>query len=370
MKIGFDAKRAFFNNTGLGNYSRNIISYLNEYFPENQYYLFSPQKAVKSQTEKNNYRIYPQTFISKLVPSLWRTNFIFKEINTNKLDIYHGLSNEIPSSINKTSSKSVVTIHDLIFLRYPELYKPFDRLIYRKKALYSCRKADKIVAVSNQTKKDIIEFLKIDAEKIEVVYQGCNQLYYQKFDNADKVNIRKKFNLPETFILNVGTVEARKNIFSVIKAIHLKNIELPLVVVGHKTKYFEEIQKYIEKNNLHKKIIFVDKIDLKDLAVIYQMAEIFIYPSIFEGFGIPIIEALNSGIPVITTKGGCFSEAGGSYSVYINSTDIDEIKDAVEFILNNKDQKKKMIEKGFEYVKKFHKKEIANNMMNVYKSIV
>jgi len=131
-----------------------------------------------------------------------------------------------------------------------------------------------------------------------------------------------------------------------------------------------EIEKYISENNLENKIIILENVNLNELAAIYQMASIFIYPSVFEGFGIPIIEALNSGVPVITTLGGCFSEAGGEYSTYINPTDIEEINESILFLLNNNDQKQIIIKKGLEFVKKFDDKIIAQNIMNVYKSII
>jgi len=345
---------------------------MNKYFDENQYFLFNPNFKKKKSYDYNlnNSIISPSKKYEEFFSAYWRTYSISNYINENKIDIFHGLSNEIPRSIKKTRAKSVLTIHDLIFIRFPELYKPLDRIIYRKKAEYSCQLADKIIAISNQTKTDLIEFLKVDKKMIDVVYQGCNSIFKEVADSDFKLLLKKKYNLPHNFILNVGTIEKRKNIFSVIKAIHIKNIDFPLVIIGKKTKYALEIEKYISENNLENKIIILENVNLNELAAIYQMASIFIYPSVFEGFGIPIIEALNSGVPVITTLGGCFSEAGGEYSTYINPTDIEEINESILFLLNNNDQKQIIIKKGLEFVKKFDDKIIAQNIMNVYKSII
>jgi glycosyltransferase involved in cell wall biosynthesis len=372
MRIGFDAKRAFFNKSGLGNYSRNVINYLLKFFPENKYYLFSPKRSenIFFENSENIFTVFPENFLHKKISSLWRSHWISDDIKKKNIEIFHGLSNELPKSINRSNTKSVITIHDLIFIRYPELYNPIDRYIYKQKAKYSCDIADKIIAISQQTKNDIIEFLNIDTQKIEVVYQGCNPVYYKKFDQEYKFSVRKKFDLPVEFILNVGTIEPRKNVLSAIKAIHLKNIDLPLVIVGKKTKYFNEIQNYIKKNKIENQIQFLDNVSLQELAAIYQLSEIFIYPSVFEGFGIPIIEALNSGIPVITSKGGCFSEAGGKDSIYINPLDIEEIGNAILELLKNHKIKKNIIENGYKFVENFREEKIAFDIMNIYKSII
>jgi len=195
-------------------------------------------------------------------------------------------------------------------------------------------------------------------------------VFYQKIDEDFKTSVKKKYDLPPKFLLNVGTIEKRKNILSVIKAIHQKNIEIMLVVIGKKTKYFDEIQKYIYDNKISEKIIFLDNVNLQELAAIYQMAEIFIYPSLFEGFGIPIIEAINSGVPVITSKGGCFAESGGENSVYVNPAEIDEIAFSITDLINNSEKRLKIIENSYKFVERFKEEKIANDIMNVYKSVL
>jgi len=368
MKIAFDAKRVFYNKSGLGIYSRNIISYLLKYYTENEYFLFTPElkNRVKFEEEIKCKIVSPNNFIDKKLKSFWRTNRIYKQINNSQIDIYHGLSNELPKTINKTNTKSVLTIHDLIFVRHPELYKFFDRKIYLQKAIYSCAKADKIIAISQQTKQDIIEFLNVDVTKIEVVYQGCHNIFKTKTTNEARQMVIKKYNLPQNYILNVGTIEKRKNILSVIKAINEYKIDIPLVVVGRQTEYFNEIQKYIIQNKMSKQIITLHNISLSELHILYQLAQIFVYPSIFEGFGIPIIEALNSEVPVITSRDGCFVEAGGTDSLYVQPTNIDEIANAINFLLNNSLQRLEIIKKGVDFVKKFDDFKIANDIMKVY----
>src|SRR5438552_3033112 len=181
MHIGFDAKRAFHNRTGLGYYSRTLIELLSSRFPEHQYYLFNPKPSAFYQPPKENcHEIRPSNPFHKLFPSAWRSSWVKKDLAKYKIELYHGLSHEIPVGIQRTKTRSVVTIHDLIHERYPKQYNPIDVSIYHKKFLYSCTHADKVIAISQQTKNDIIEFYKIPEEKVVVSYQSCDPAFSQK----------------------------------------------------------------------------------------------------------------------------------------------------------------------------------------------
>jgi glycosyltransferase involved in cell wall biosynthesis len=368
MRIGFDAKRAFFNRSGLGNYSRTLISQLCVLFPENEYYLFSPgEKSVSLNFPPENcITVYPDSFLSKKFPSIWRSAYLGNEIFRRDIQIFHGLSNELPLNVKKSNARTIVTIHDLIFLRYPELFRSADRYIYRKKFYRSCKNADAIVAISEQTKSDIIHYFGINPDKIHVVYQGCNPLYYVKATIETKNTIRTKYSLPKNYMLYVGTIEERKNLLQIVKARHEGKISLPLVVVGRATPYLEKVREYISKNNISG-IVFLKNLNEEELPAIYQMAELFVYPSFFEGFGIPILEALNSGIPVITGSGSCLQETGGPHSIYINPANTTEIADSINRILNDPDLKAKMIEEGYKQAMLFREDRTASEMMKLYK---
>ncbi|WP_442266263.1 glycosyltransferase family 4 protein [Tenacibaculum sp. ZS6-P6] len=369
MRIGFDAKRAFHNTTGLGNYSRDLIRILSEYFPDEDYYLYNtkPKKVDRLDMSKLT-EILPETKFWKKFSSIWRQGPINNQIKKDRIQVYHGLSGEIPRNLHKTGTKSIVTIHDLIFVRYPKLYSFFDRKIHFNKFKYAAHNSDRIIAISEQTKQDIIEFLKVDPSKIDVVYQGCHAIFKEKVTEEQKTIVKKKFNLPDQFILNVGTIEERKNLLSIVKAI--KDIDITLVVAGRKTKYYDEVQEYINTNNLHNKVIFLGGVDLKELATLYQAAKVFLYPSIFEGFGIPIIEALYSKTPVITTNGGVFPEAGGPNSIYVEPYNIEQLSLEITTLLDDKTKQKVIAEQGYVFVQKFNDKAIANQLMKVYKSVL
>ncbi len=369
MKIGFDAKRAFYNNSGLGNYSRSSIELITKFYPQNSYILYTPSTdgAIEFNISKNVEIYEPKKFFNKIFKSYWRTFKISKKIKEHNLDVYHGLSGELPSKANKnTNTKLIVTIHDLIFLRFPELYKPIDRKIYYQKAKYACDTADRIIAISEQTKSDIIQFLEIDEAKIDIVYQGCNPLYHNEVDTNKKIEVAQKYNLPENYILNVGTIEKRKNSLSILKAIKEGNIKMPLLIVGKETEYQNEIIQFASENKLQKRLIILNYVPLEDLPAIYQQAFMFVYPSVFEGFGIPILEAIYSKIPVITTKGGVFSETGGHSSIYIELNDIKKLSEAIIKLIEDDEIRNKIIKDGLEFVQKFNDDRIAANLMNVY----
>ena len=368
MNIGYEAKRVFHNKTGLGNYSRDLIRILNAEFPNNNYFLYNPKVARNELFEVNNVTIFeknPNSFFYKKFKNIWRQKGIIKDLIKDKIEIFHGLSGELPSGLRKSKIKSVVTIHDLIFMRYPEFYSFFDRKIHIYKFRKSARQANIVIAISEQTKADIIQFLDIPESKIKVIYQGCQNVFKESYSDQEKELVSKKFNLPNEFILNVGTIEARKNILAVVKAI--TNIDTHLIIVGGETSYTTGIKKYILENKIENKIIFLKGLSNKELAIVYQLATIFVYPSLFEGFGIPIIEALYSKTPVITTNSGVFPEAGGADSVYVDPNNIHEMQEKIQLLLTNEKLRTEMAEKGFNFVQKFNDKTIANQVMALYK---
>lgn len=369
MKIGFDAKRAFLNHSGLGNYSRFVLNSLFKYQPGNTFYLFTPKTNPDLFNPFSNSEIVtPKSATGKLFKSYWRSFLSLKEISSLGISLYHGLSGEIPFGIERTNVKSVVTIHDLIFLRHPEWYRFFDRKVYYRKALNACLTADKIIAISQQTKNDIIDFLKIPGEKIVVVYQGCNERFMQKVSEAESVRVQNKFKLPSEYILYVGTVEERKNLLSVVRAIHEGSIDIPLVIVGRQTNYTKKVKDYISDNKI-KHIYFLEKVSDEDLPALYQNSALFVYPSLFEGFGIPILEALYSGTPVITSKEGCFREAGGPSSLYIDPLNPGEIADSIKKILVDSAYRKKIVDDGYAYTRNFDHEKLANELYTIYKSV-
>lgn len=370
FNIAYDAKRAFLNTSGLGNYARTLIKSLHHYYPENAYTLFTTKTGESEfyeyvQKQKNIRIEQPQRFLEKKISSYWRSYGITDILNEQRQNVYHGLSNELPFNIENFKGKKIVTIHDLIFLRYPELYSAIDSRIYNKKFRHACDVADVIIAISEETKRDIQSYYFVPAEKIKVIYQSCDEHYYQVPTPQTIQQVTEKYKLPQDFLLYVGTIEERKNLLTIVKALQ-QVPDIPLIVVGKKKKYFHTVLEYIRQHNLSGRVVFLKNVSNEELAVIYRLARIFIYPSVLEGFGIPILEALVSQVPVITTKDGCFPEAGGTNSLYINPADADELAEKIRFLLHSDDVRKDMAEKGLQYAQKFHPSVITKQLMEVY----
>lgn len=370
MKIGFDGKRATNNLTGLGNYSRSLIESLALQFPENDYYVYSPKVKEAKQTQS----FFKNKNIKLKLPQkgkfLWRSFNILKDLKKDNIQIFHGLSHEIPLRISKTEIKSIVTIHDLIFLRFPEYYKFIDRKLYEWKSKSACKHSDKIIAISEQTKNDIVEFYNINPDKIEVIYQSCDDSFKTLLSPESLSNIKNNFNLPDKYILNVGTIEKRKNLKLIVQALKDVNSDYKLVVIGKPTPYFEKVKIKIDKLGLKDRIIFLKNIPFSDLPGIYQLAEVFVYPSFYEGFGIPIIEALYSGVPVIAATGSCLEEAGGPDSLYVDPNDAKALSENINKVLNEPALKSRMKAKGLEFAQKFNSPLVTQQLMDCYQNIL
>jgi glycosyltransferase involved in cell wall biosynthesis len=352
---------------------------MSEYYPAHQYFLFNPKPSeIFKLKGQNLHEVLPQGFVHKLFPSAWRSSWVKKDLEKYKIGLYHGLSHEIPVGIHKTGIKSVVTIHDLIHERYPGQYNPVDVNIYRKKFRYACTHADKVIAISEQTKKDIIAFYKTPEEKIIVCYQSCNPAFGISVHEEEKKKIKERYDLPEKYFLSVGSVIERKNLLNVCKAmLRLKELNVPLVVIGNGGKYKKQVKDYVKENGLEKKVIFLSETpaarssttfqSAADFPAIYQSAVAMIYPSFFEGFGIPVLEALMSRLPVITSNVSCLPEAGGDGAYYVNPGSIEEIAAAMEKIGTDRSLATTLTEKGWHHAQNFTPKKGADAVMNVYK---
>lgn len=369
MIIGYDAKRAYLNGRGLGNYSRNLISLMADTYSAVDFYLFTSKDSdsfVKS--SHNIHKVLPSP-VNSMFPSLWRTRLMVSDIKRNGVELYHGLSNEIPYGIEKTSIKTVVTIHDVMFLQFPHLYKYVDRKIYAAKYLHSCNIADKIVAVSEQTKKDLIKYSPENESKIEVITQACNPIYEQKYTDNERERIKKKYNLPSQYLLTVSAVEERKNQLQILRSLVAGNIDIPYVIVGRKSEYAEKIMQYAYKNKIENNIIFLTGVPDYDLPAIYQSSSAFVFPSVYEGFGIPLVEAMTSGIPIVCSKGDCFRETLGNSAIFCGNNP-EEWADAIISVLENKEKKDNLVNGALEFTKRYSTLAIAEKTMKLYKSIL
>ena len=370
MKIAFDAKRALNNVTGLGNHARILLNALMRDFPENEYLLFAPKAKDEffHQLHGNFKMFFPKTKLQKSFHPLWRSFGIKNQLRENRIDIYHGLSNEIPFNTQHSAFSTIVTIHDLIFLKHTEQYPWLDRQFYTLKTKYAAKHADKIIAVSHETKNDLIEMYGVPEKKIEVIYPSVD-ISFQA--NITTPKLPSKYNLPPKYILNVGSFFPRKNQAILIEAYSLiaNQIEESLVLIGSSGTMKEEIQKIIRTTKLEQRIKILSGVSNEGLPAIYRNASAFVFPSLFEGFGAPVLEALFSKTPVITTGGGAIEEAAGKNSLFINPRCAEDIADKILKVLNNESLRQQMIDAGYSHAQTMTDTVFAKKVMNIYNEV-
>ncbi len=364
MKIGFDAKRAFNNTTGLGNYSRSIIKSIANYSKKNDLYLFTTKDNKNLfNIESHHVKIIkPKIYTNK---KYWRFYGLNNHVAKLNIDIFHGLSNELPIGLK---TKKIVTIHDLLFLKYPHFYSFIDRKIYNLKSKNACNKADKIIAVSQKTKDDIINYYNIEPEKIEVIYQTCHDHFIQsKINKEIDSSLQKKLSKP--YILYVGRIEKRKNLLFLLRAMTKIN-NINLICIGKKTNYYKKIAAFNAANNLNDKVFFLNIDNTKKLSYIYKKSVGLVYPSIDEGFGIPIIEAMYSKIPVVISDGKVFKEIGGEHAYYFQQKNIDSLVHQIKKISTLSEERNIRIEKNLHYVQKFNQQQQTQKIIDLYKKMI
>jgi len=382
MKIAFDAKRAYSNNTGLGNYARILTHELFQQFPQHDYYLVTPEVSnLYEPPLSDTVHVVAPKGVSKLVKSLWRSSLVKRELVSLGIDLYHGLSHEIPFGIERTNIKTVVTMHDLIFERFPNQYKPADVRIYRKKFKNACLHSDMIISMSLQTSQDLIDLYHVPAEKIRLCYPSCFPIYQQKVSEEAKRAVRKKYNLPEQYFLSVGSVIERKNLLLICQAMNaLKGkLDIPLVVTSSGDSYLNKVKDYVREHDLQDRIIFLaDNAALRkeladtqtDMPAMYQAAHAILYPTIFEGFGLPVLEGLFSGVPVITSNVSCMPETGGDAAFYIDPYSIGSMANGMVQVATDNELRAQMIVKGYAHAKHFLPDVCAARVMKVYEEVM
>lgn len=376
MIIGFDAKRIVRNGTGLGSYGRTLVNDLiRRHDPDMQYLLYAPDEGrddLRNQIiEGATFRYPAAPFFSRLLPlnrvsqrgsPLWRSYGIVNDLLRDGVQLYHGLSGELPIGIRKKGIRTVVTIHDLIFLRHPEYYHWIDTRLYAWKFRKTLQEADRIIAISERTKQDIMELGNVSEERIRLIYQSCAPRFSSTFSEAEKQQVRSYYDLPERFVLNVGTIERRKNLLLAAKALELLPSDIHLVAVGRQTKYAQEMP---QNNRIH----LLSGVPDTDLAIIYSLAEAFVYPSRYEGFGIPIIEAIAAGLPVVACTGSCLEEAGGPDCLYVDPDDVEGMAAAILSVLDGADGRTERIRLSQQYIERFRGTDVAGQVLEIYREL-
>ena len=371
MKVGIVADRLNRQRTGIGNYVYNLTK---EFAKTNE----NREKVCLISYEDSD--LFPnlnKIIIKNPFKNITKKSFYFWHIylqfklkkNNFNLDIVH--SPENTTLFIKLKSKKIVTVYDITPYVVPESFTPITLLRYKLLFSKTIKTADKIIAISNRTKKDLINYFNIPAKEIEVIYLAADEKF--KLLNKEEINgIRQKYNLNFPFILYVGTLEARKNIPTLIKAFYKlkkKNIEHKLVIAGKKGWKYKNIFEIMEKLNLQNDVIFTGYVPDEDLPALYNVADLFVYPSLYEGFGLPPLEAMACGTPVITSNTSSLPEVVGDAGIMVDPYDVDGLADAMYEVLTDEGLRANMIKKGLERTEMFSWEKCARETLEVYKKV-
>ncbi|MZK52795.1 glycosyltransferase family 4 protein [Clostridium beijerinckii] len=379
MKISLELQPCLKNKSGIGIYAYEISKRLQKYSDITLYgdiFNFINRNNIEKDIDglnfnKNIFSLFPYGVYRRMwnyVPV--RYNWLFND----KSNIYHFFNFIVPPRIK---GKVITTIHDMTYELYPETMDKKNLKRIKSDIQYSVNRADKIVTVSESSKRDIIKFLNVDEAKIEIVYNGVE---YHKFNKSysedEKSKIRVKYNLQDNYILYMGTLEPRKNIESIIEAFSLfkkedtmSNQNTKLVIAGKKGWLFENIFNLVNKLSLKDEVIFTDYIEEEDKSLIYNMASLFVFPSLYEGFGIPVLEAMASSVPVITSNVSSLPEVAGDAAILVEPKDIKSIAEYMGKVLVDKELRNNLIKKGHEQAKKFTWESSAKKLVNIYRDL-
>lgn len=369
--IGYDAKRAFCNRTGLGNYSRGVIAgvlraarnkgmHAMLYTPYTEpafatYFDALPQAEVRQ----------PQG-LWRCLPNLWRTLAPAQHVYLSDVQLYHGLSHELPLFLPE-NTRRVVTMHDLMVWRYPHYFSKVDVAIHRIKQRHACCVADIVVAISEQTKRDLIDFMHVPVEKIKVIYQSCEPQFWRPVSEAQVTVVRKKYGLPELYVVCVGTVEERKNQLGVIEAAQQLPDDIPLVIVGRpRGSYGRKVAAMADG----RRVRLMSGVDFADFPALYAGAVASVYMSRFEGFGIPVLESLCCDCPVVTSNISSMPEAGGDAALYADPCDPDTIASQLLRLATDESLRQECIKKGRAWRTRFSPQVVAQQMLDLYSSLI
>jgi len=284
---------------------------------------------------------------------------------------YHGLSHEIPRDLPRTGIPSVLSVLDLLWVRFPGLYRRPDRASYEWRYRWSAAHADAIVAVSWQTRSDLLAFYGVDPSRVTVIPPASDPRFAAPVPEPARRRVLQEHRLPEQFLLSVGTLEPRKNQRTAIAALAELDPELtpPLVLVGGDHGSGAELTRLAERVGLADRVHIRTGVPDSALPALMQSATLFLYPSLFEGFGLPIVEALAAGVPVITSEGGCFPEAGGPDSIYVPATDAIALGSQIRRVLDDPALAQRMRETGREFARQFDGGLLAARLLDVYESV-
>ncbi|EKE20082.1 MAG: glycosyl transferase, group 1 [uncultured bacterium] len=350
-------------------YILSMLGQFGKLAPEDDFLIYH-KTAFNSELTPPEFENYKIKALGRF-PAWTHTKFAWEIFKKKPEVLWIGLHN-LPW-FRRPSLKTVVTIHDLAFKFFPEYFTRKDLFKLNLLADHAIKKADKIIAISNSTKKDILKlYPEVSVEKISVVHHGFNaELFQKEIPLEDSARILETYNLkPETYLLYIGAIQPRKNLEVLISAfekIKESKPELKLVFAGEKAWMWEGVAKRIENSSFKKDIIITGKVPFCDMPVLLKNASIFVFPSLYEGFGIPVLEAFASGVPVICANNSSLPEVGGDASLYFEGNSATDLQEKIQSILESPALREELVKRGTERVKEFSWEKCAKSTLDIIK---
>ena len=373
--IGFDARSANSENSEIGCYGRFIIKALAEACPENAYFrMYTPKHQPQREYDAldslpNVESMEPDGAIWRKLSLLWQMFRMSKDAKRGDVELYHGLANKLPFGLARRDIRSIVTIHDLTFMRNVEDKSPIMTFINKYRYRDTCKRADRVVTVSEFMKGKIVEHLNIDPDKIDVIHMGCDKMYCNKATPEQCENVRKKYNLPANYVLSVGTITENANIELCIKALAKSNMPISLVIAGRASTHIDRLRLEIEHFGTKERVHILCGVAAEDMPAIYSNAIAYLATERYASFNYHIVEALNIGTAVVAVRGTSHEEAAGPDSAYVSPDDSEELRQAIEGIAINMALREDMVAKGKAYAQRFRPEVIAYNMLKCYSRV-
>lgn len=357
MRIAIDARVLERSMTGVGRYLAIILDNISKYDQENEYILFSCSK-LDNKFIKNNIknvqigRVFSKQICKKLYSPIWFNFVLPKNLKKEKIDILFSPNNLLP--LCKIQAKKIVTVHDIFSLVDKRFHSFIYRFYFSFILSHTLKQTDLIYTVSEHSKRDIMELFKIPDNKISVLYPQADERFVpRELSNDLKIKLQNKYNLPKEFVLYVGVIEERKNIQCILDVADLfekRDINIPFVLIG-RCGYGGK--KFIKEIKHRKNLFYYDFIDDNDLSYIYNLSSIFFFPSFYEGFGLPVLEAMQSGIPVITSNTSALLEVVGETGIMFRPKETELFANKIEELFFDDEKKKELSKQNVDRAEKF-----------------